>query len=171
MQNMYLPGAQVGIQSFHTFARIAKKYMLDGDKNSTQYKHLLTWLEDYETVAFLGGGNCADLENFKKFIDSDKNPYPWHYFHESMDALNGALTNVSIILPEKIHMNRHLERDLKCLVDLDGILLERPKTHNLKYVDFNEDTMEITYKTKEGNLEFTHYEAALLIRISRPRRI
>lgn len=112
-QNMYLQGIHAGIQSQHTTAEMFVKY-LDGKVKSlskcpqdTQYhnnvKVLYDWANNHKTTIVLNGGMQGDLEEAIKVFDTEDNPYPWAFFKESEYALGGALTNVGIILPEKIY--------------------------------------------------------------------
>jgi hypothetical protein len=62
------------------------------------------WADECKTTILLNGGMQSDLRDIICHFEKPDNPYPWEYFRESHDALNAALTNVSIVLPEKIYM-------------------------------------------------------------------
>jgi hypothetical protein len=65
---------------------------------------LYEWVENHKTTILLNGGMQAQLIEITNLLSEEENPYPWEFFTESEEALNGAVTNVSIILPEKIYM-------------------------------------------------------------------
>jgi hypothetical protein len=64
------------------------------------------WAEEYKTTILLNGGMDKNLIDLVGFLDHKDNNYPWEFFRESEEALNCALTNVSIVLPEKIYMHK-----------------------------------------------------------------
>lgn len=99
-QNMYLQGIHAGIQSQHTTAEMFVKYLPFEHKGLDT---LYAWANNHKTTIVLNGGMQGDLEEAIKVFDTEDNPYPWAFFKESEYALGGALTNVGIILPEKIY--------------------------------------------------------------------
>jgi hypothetical protein len=54
-------------------------------------------------MILLNGGYADTLRTLIDRFSSPENLYPWNYFHEGEDSLDGALTCVGIILPEKIY--------------------------------------------------------------------
>jgi hypothetical protein len=62
------------------------------------------WAGIHKTTILLNGGMEKSLKDLLPIFFSKDNPYPWASFNESEEALNGTLTNVSIILPKKIYM-------------------------------------------------------------------
>ncbi len=99
--NMYLSSLQVGLQSGHVVADMFVKYQNPGvDPKADE---LLDWAENHKTMILLNGGYSEILRNLIEFFDNSENSYPWGSFHEGKDALDGALTCVGIILPEKIY--------------------------------------------------------------------
>lgn len=122
--NMYLSGLQKGLQTAHVVAEMANT--LDdvwdaADKqndfcglnvvSNANELHIIgsydMWKKQNKTIIMLDGGNCAALENiyktFNKFIIDDGVPLAITKFHESGEALNGALTCVGIVLPKCIY--------------------------------------------------------------------
>lgn len=93
-QNMYFSGIHAGIQTAHTIAEIS---LQTEEKNS--YKE---WAYKHKTIVILNGGMEKDLWDLYEFLDTNDNPFMWDYFQESKEAANEALTNISIILPERI---------------------------------------------------------------------
>ena len=102
MQNMYLSGTQAGIQTAHAQHEMAIKYLFE--KNDGQCHDMyLDWAKNHKTIILLNGGMMAQLSAIKQMLESSDNPYPWACFHESEAALNGALTNIGVVLPYKIY--------------------------------------------------------------------
>lgn len=115
--NFYLSSLQQGLQAGHTIADLFVKYN-HADLNAasvneyTQPKEiellenadmLLEWARDHKVMILLNGGNSANLQELYDFLDTNENPYPFTKFHEDEQSLNGALTYVGIILPERIY--------------------------------------------------------------------
>lgn len=107
---MYLSSLQCGLQSAHVVAEMFIKYPYVGSKHaeglafeSPYFLH--EWATDHKTMILLNGGYSESLHTLVEFFNTKDNPYPWAKFHEGQDALDGALTCVGIILPEKIYSN------------------------------------------------------------------
>jgi hypothetical protein len=98
---MYLTGIHPGIQAQHCTAELFIKY--PEDKGDPAFDWLYTWAREHKTTIILNGGYSATLRELIEQLDNRQNPYPWASFHESEEALDGALTCVGIILPEKIY--------------------------------------------------------------------
>lgn len=108
--NMYLSSIQQGIQAQHCTGELIVKYkpellvptgyLLD---NAEQYEMLCDYLENHKTSILLNGGYSENLHQLVESFSNTENPYPWAAFHESDEALDGALTCVGIILPEAIY--------------------------------------------------------------------
>jgi len=93
--NMYLSSIQQGIQAQHTTAEMFIEYPDAPD--------LLDWATNHKTSILLNGGYS---ENLHRLVDSfavEENDFAWGHFHESEEALDGALTCVGIILPAEIY--------------------------------------------------------------------
>jgi len=107
--NMYLSHIQQGIQAAHVVGELFVRY----NANSPEYQKvemLYEWAENHKTMILLNGGYSATIRSLFQFLDSEDNPYPFAPFHEGQDALDGALTDVGIILPEKIYTTSMLFR-------------------------------------------------------------
>ena len=98
--NMYLSSIQQGIQSLHCISEMYTKYRLDPGILEEQ---LHDWGKSYKTVVILNAGEMSALEEVEFLIGSDENPYAWTSWRESVQSLNGALTSVGIILPERMY--------------------------------------------------------------------
>lgn len=91
--NMYLSGAQIGIQTAHVVAELFRKY--DYPENIA----LTKWASEYKTIICLNGGdNISMMDNLLKF---EKTNYPIVPFFES--GLGDVLTAYGVILPEEIY--------------------------------------------------------------------
>ena len=107
-QNFYLQGIHAGIQSQHTTAEMFVKYskpntIFFNEEDGATRDILFDWAKNHKTTIVLSGGMQKDLEEIKELLSSKENPYPWSFFNEAEFSLNGALTNVGIILPERIY--------------------------------------------------------------------
>lgn len=108
LANMYLAGIQAGIQSAHAQHVLAQKYafpIIDGKQPSPAFKPYREWAENHQTIICLNAGYAANLESVVDILDSENNPMAWVEWHESEEALNGAITNVAVVLPERIYAN------------------------------------------------------------------
>lgn len=101
-QNMYLAGVQAGIQTAHTQHELAIKYMEQSSDNLARQTYI-DWAKNHKTIILLNGGMQSNLQELKSFFESQDNCYPWSCFHESEEALAGALTNLGIVLPFSIY--------------------------------------------------------------------
>ena len=96
--NMYLSSIQQGIQAAHVTAELfMKAHSEDGNM------YLIDWANNHKTMILLNAGYSEELRRLIEFFDTTDNPYPWAYFNEGQDALDGALTCVGIVLPEKVY--------------------------------------------------------------------
>lgn len=98
--NMYLSGIHAGIQSAHCQHELAVK-MVDPGTPINRFNMYLDWAKNHKTIILLNGGYQSNLEEFIEAVTLTD--YPWAEFRESNDALNGALTNVCVVLPEAMY--------------------------------------------------------------------
>jgi hypothetical protein len=63
---------------------------------------LIDWADNWKTTIVLNGGNSKALYEILNFLSTEDNPYPWSYFKESEDDMEGILTNIVIVVPESI---------------------------------------------------------------------
>lgn len=100
--NMYLGGVQAGIQCQHATTELWVKYQHESQRV------LMEWACNYKTTILLNGGMANNLEDLKSFLAGRSNPngenkLPWAYFNESTEALGGCITNVCVVVPERIY--------------------------------------------------------------------
>ena len=101
--NMYLSSIQQGIQPLHCVSEMFMKYEGVGGEARQKTDMLYSWAKDYKTVVVLNAGEGEKLERLWAIFDSHDHPYPWAHWNESREALNGAITSVGIILPERVY--------------------------------------------------------------------
>lgn len=109
--NMYLSSIQQGIQAAHIVAEMFTKYYEPGvDEfgrqtpiSGNQRAILNHWATEHKTMILLNAGYSEEIHSLVEFFSSPNNPLPWACFHEGVDALDGALTCVGIILPEEFY--------------------------------------------------------------------
>lgn len=97
--NMYLSSIQHGIQAAHALSEMYSKY----DREFNEGRTLHNWGATHKTIIILNGGGSYELNELCEFFYSVSNGYPWAFFTESEFSLNGALTCVGVILPERIY--------------------------------------------------------------------
>jgi hypothetical protein len=112
LNNFYFSGIHAGNQSAHSHDELTVKYfhpILDGkgehlNKNSVKILKECQKLD--KTMIVINGGMQIHLENVLSFLEEneDNNDYPFAPFYEAKEATNGTLTNISIVLPEKIYV-------------------------------------------------------------------
>ena len=103
--NMYLSSIQQGIQAAHVTHELFLKYQFDEtlDHTNVTLETLYKWAGDHKTMILLNGGYSDNLRKLINTFSNRQNPYPWAYFNEGQDSLDGALTCVGIVLPETIY--------------------------------------------------------------------
>ncbi len=110
-QNMYFAGIHAGIQTGHTIARMSQKYALtEGFCNLSEEYDLeagelfSNWAmrDGGETIIVKNGGMAGHLLEIVDFFKANETELrlPWDFFNESQFAANGALTNVSVVVPK-----------------------------------------------------------------------
>lgn len=104
-QNMYLQGIHAGIQSGHCWMYMACRYYGHQISESAHAKKCMfwEWANHHHTVSIKNGGDQAALIGIIKLLQHLDNSYPWLQWYEGEGALNGALTNVSIVVPEHVY--------------------------------------------------------------------
>ena len=98
--NMYLSSIQQGIQAAHAVHDMFVRYPT---REHGGGNYLWDWATDHKTMILLNGGYADTIKELVNFFNNSDNPYPFAAFHEEEASLNGALTTVGIVLPEKIY--------------------------------------------------------------------
>lgn len=168
--NMYLSSIQQGIQAAHAvhemFIRYPESHCVINRANGTppfDGDFLWDWAVDHKTMILLNGGYAETIQELVDFFKKSDNPYPWADFHEEEASLNGALTTVGIVLPEKIYLtaaairndpNHHELGSIRNLVWADGELAIG--VDNTMGFDIDQQVV----------LEFSKWEAQLMDRLN-----
>jgi len=127
---------QHGIQPAHTIAEMMVKYMYN---SPIQNKIFYDWAKDHKTMIVLDGGYSSSLQELVTKFENVDNNWPWVQFYESKEALDNALTCVSIIIPDYLY-------------DISKLQLESGEfilpIVNDSYSDFDKDLISILDKFK-----------------------
>lgn len=111
LNNFYMGGIHAGIQSAHAQHELMLKYV---DPQSpvvkspfwgAQVAGYLDWARNHKTIVVLNAGMQSNLEDWRLFLlnGAVSHGYAWAPFYEAEDALNGAFTNIALVLPERIY--------------------------------------------------------------------
>lgn len=148
--NFYLSQIQQGIQAAHAQTEMWIKYNNFDDVDCPQENILMNWAVNHKTMICLNGGMASDLQDLVSFLQDSRNPYPWAFFCEEEAALNNALTNVCVVLPNTVYDLVALIRDRRTKVKYDG--------------EFGEATLI----TADGDIvEVTGYDYEIAMRLSK----
>lgn len=152
---MYLSSLQVGLQTAHVTAEMAAKYLSDNEEGPGNMFY--NWAEQHKTMILLNGGYAENLHDLYDFFSTEKNPYPFAKFHESKAAMDGMLTSVGIVLPEKIYGGAVAARGIKRLRRDDPIRMAWDVQQVL--------TVEIDGQVDD--IEYTNFEVELMERLNK----
>ena len=145
LSNMYLSSIQAGIQSSHAQMELFVKYQEDDDQKAQLYD----WAKNHKTMIVLNGGYLSTMQEALKFLDNSSNPYPWSTFYESEEAMGGMLTNIAIVLPEKIYetatliRRRQLTPNLTIVDGQDSEVIFAIADQRKAYGEFSEFEVEL----------------------------
>ena len=127
--NMYLSSLQQGLQSAHVVGDMYSKYMSMNDDyawiDKPELRMLHEWSKQHKTIIILNAGYSEAIRDLAGFFEKANTnftmdvvgektiKYPWATFHEGEDALDGALTAVGMILPERIYDTAQEKRETR----------------------------------------------------------
>lgn len=123
--NFYFSSIQQSIQGAHAAVELFNKYIPHPYNDNMvddipQINQLWDWSNNHKTMICLNGGMNSDLISTKEFFEDENNPYPWSTFYESEEAMGGILSNVCIVLPEKVYeMSAAIRRNRLSFTDID----------------------------------------------------
>lgn len=109
LNNFYMSGIHAGIQSAHAQHELMLKYVdptapvIKSPFWGGQIDGYLKWAREHKTIIVLNAGMQAQLEEWASFLLPGSHTYAWAAFRESEEALNNALTNIALVLPERIY--------------------------------------------------------------------
>lgn len=184
LNNFYLSGIHAGIQSSHAQTELAVKYLatslyIGGDENVVDYmareelhssarKSYVDWATQHKTMVVLNGGMMAQLLEWEELLNRSENRFAWASFREEEAALNNALTNVCIVLPERMYANNQIIcRLLEVLRregrngKIDGYCFETNLAGNRVLTKYDADG--------DIKVEYTHFELELIQKLNNCR--
>lgn len=146
--NMYLSPIQQGIQAAHAQMELFVKYNLHCEEGEQLYD----WAENHKTMICLNGGFLSHMEDLKDFLDTiNTNTYPWSTFYEAEESLGGMLTNIAIVLPERIYecmavLNMYKPGQVEFVsIKGNGIFLLKADNNGVHFLDLPECVREAEY--------------------------
>lgn len=105
--NQYIAGIHAGIQSAHAITEVFLDY--NTRKRNLASEFLWRWADSDKTIIVLNGGYQSSLQGLCEKLTPLSGTYPWAYFREEQDALNGAMTAVAVVLPEYMYDPQYKE--------------------------------------------------------------
>lgn len=109
--NYYLSSIQIGIQTAHALGEMFNQYPY-GDSPAGQ--RLRDWSANHKTMVLLNGGNGASLRDLWTLFSDERNTdHIVSKFHEDDQSLDGALTCVAILLPERLYDAEWIKPDYR----------------------------------------------------------
>lgn len=201
-QNMYFCGIHAGIQTAHSIARMSQKFHLpdvafaDYPGQQVEAMELFqAWAKrgGAETIIVKNGGMAGDIENFIEFMNNDGHAFPWDYFNESEYAANGATTNISMVLPERIwkfadalrrckyddYLSTQIYGEMYYLVDMNYNPLRIPRAYEasiqsnsgalgrLPIINWEKMSEEIGEEVEGQFITVSDFERELIVRMNR----
>lgn len=168
INNFYLAGIHAGIQSAHAQHEMAIKYLDDYSGASSQAKaDYLSWAKLHKTIIVLNGGMQSDLQSFKELLENSDNPYAWSAFHESEESLNGALTNLGLVLPESMYAFTPMIMKFQAQLaeDIQPLEMVFPVGSG-QLIKVRQDRKGLSVKTESKTYWYSPFDLALLSRLS-----
>ena len=190
--NFYLAGIHAGIQSAHTQHELAIKYLastpyrnLAADESMNEYgarlddfhdakASYINWANNHKTMILLNGGMMSHLLEFEAFLTENQHVLAWASFREEEAAINGALTNIGLVLPE--HLYRWSRQILKFVdrTDCGFTTLSEDCTDDITCIERvgtgAKESIELTVDhTKDGNVKvyfYTKFDIELLRKLA-----
>ena len=149
--NIYLSSIQKGIQSAHCITDMIVKYdkpfITFFNRTPTPQTDMLNhWMKNDKTMIVMNGGGDGSLEELHNFFMRGVDcMFPFAKFNEDDYSLNGALTCVGILLPERIYEGaKILRHDLKRTntIEIPSIKIETHETSIFVFNDFEVELMQ-----------------------------
>jgi hypothetical protein len=104
--NLYISQIQHGIQGSHVVTKMFRDNQPDlFPADPVMQRTLFDWGDDGVTKIYLQAGYQRNLEiihDVLRYI-CPRLGLPYQKFHEEVDALNGALTSVGVVVPQEIY--------------------------------------------------------------------
>jgi|GEM_PF-5530143 len=99
--NSALSGIQKGLQAGHALVEMA----MDARTKNARSAVFNEWAVSHKTMIVLEGGYHAGLEAAKAALEAalgGKDELPWTAFYEDEETMNGMLTAVAVVVPERL---------------------------------------------------------------------
>jgi len=109
--NNWLSQIQRGIQVAHCAVEMARYYARHTGVGETRFLDFEEWADQHKTMIVLNGGGHADLNDLTGFLSQGPHDLPWGYFKEDRESLNGAVTCVGVVIPERIYEKARMVRE------------------------------------------------------------
>lgn len=99
-----LRSIQQGIQPLHVLGEMAAKYG-KADHGARSVNMFYDYVTNHKTVICLNGGNAASLKTIEQELNTLAHhmSYPYAYFCEDEESLDGVMTSVGIIVPTHVY--------------------------------------------------------------------
>lgn len=99
-----LSSIQQGIQAGHAAVEMGVKayHRLTQDRRNDHFNVYHEWASLHKTMVLLNGGDHFELTGFLEFMGKPDNMLVWSPFYESYASLDGILTSIAVIVPERI---------------------------------------------------------------------
>ena len=127
--NTALSGIQKGLQVAHCVAEMLAKYK--DHPSAEEFKPAWGWATNHKTIVVLEGGFHKDLEELNTLLwpgaTRGKHSYPWANFFEDRETMNGMMTAVGIILPERIYEAARIVREENYVLGTSAFMVKNEK--------------------------------------------
>lgn len=170
LNNFYCQNIMAGIQSAHAQHELAMKYMGDAIVKSPHFEPAkegyIEWATNHKTIIVLNAGMQVDLQSWIDKLSSNSfHAFAWAPFFEDKDALNGALTNIALVLPERIY--GYAREVTRARNDTNSIRTVRRIDDGAECRYYNTDAGGKLLAPDGGELLFTTFELQLMSDLSK----
>lgn len=102
VNRLYMSPIQLGIQTAHGVSSMMCKTQLDPDPAGNEL--VLQWAMESPTIMVCDGGNVASLLSIEARVGSlaPRLGLPWASFREDEQSLAGAITQVGVLVPDRV---------------------------------------------------------------------
>lgn len=173
LNNMYLAAVHAGLQSAHAQHELAIKYLDSSESLAETPIHepakagYLEWAKNHKTIIVLNGGMQSNLLEWETMLASAPHPYAWASFRESEEALNGALTNIALVLPEKIYSYaKEVTRADNAPMGVCAVVRRLEDNAECRYKRISNGGAKL-YAPDGDELVFSEFELDLMAKLSR----
>lgn len=171
LNNFYMGGIHAGIQSAHAQHELAMKYLGEYIAKSPHFepakKAYIDWATNYKTIIVLNAGMQSDLKEWVALMQSNSmHDFAWAPFYESDEAINGALTNMALVLPERIYGYAREVSKARAM-ESNHIRVVRRIHDGAECRYYNTDAGGKLVAPDGDELAFTDFELQVMLRLSK----